>query len=193
MAYLYGKDGRSYMKSPRQQRSLRPISIKRSSGSGKPYFERNGVIKSLMIAFLIIFLWLIYTSSNARDIPMTEISSYMKSNTTVASLQERGRADLKRFYSLDDAQTDGYIFYKAISPMSVNEMLIVKASSAGQAAGFAEAAAAHLESQKTVFGSYGTDQMALLNAASVGSKGRYVYYFCGPEADIWYDTFLSLI
>lgn len=181
------------MKSSEKQRSARPLSIKRSAGKGKPYFERNGVIKSVMIAFLVIFLWLIYTSNNAKDIQMTEIASYMQSNTTVTSLEERGRSDLKRFFSIDEAQTDGYIFYKAISPMSVNEMLIVKAPSAGAAAGLAEAAAAHLDSQKTVFGSYGTDQMALLGSAYTGSKGKYVYYICGPEADIWYDAFISLI
>ena len=181
------------MKSPEKQRSIRPLSIKRPARGGKPYFERNGVIKSLMIAFLIIFLWLIYTSNSAKDIPMPDIASFMQSNTTVTSLAERGRSDLKRFYSLDDEQTDGYLFYKAVSPMSVNEMLIVKAPSADLAADFAEAAMAHLDSQKRVFGSYGTDQMALLNAASVGSKGKYVYYFCGPEADLWYDSFMSLI
>ena len=181
------------MKPTENKRALRSLSIKRSSGNRKPYFERNGVIKSLMAAFLIIFLWLIYTSANAKDVPITEIASYMQSSTTVTSLEERGRSDLKRFYSLNDEQTDGYIFYKAISPMSVNEMLIVKAPSAAQASVFAEAAAAHLDSQKTVFGSYGTDQMALLNAASVGSKGKYAYYFCGPEADLWYDAFMSLI
>lgn len=156
-------------------------------------FTRNGVIKTLMIVFLILYLGFLYSSNNAADIPMSEIASEMVSRTTVSAMEQRGRADLKRYYSMDEGTLDGCLFFKDSSPMSVNEMLIVKAKSALETEPLLQNAQAHLESQKTVFGGYGTDQMALLGKAYVGSKGKYVYYFCGPDADDWRDTFMSLI
>ena len=52
---------------------------------------------------------------------------------------------------------------------------------------------AHLESQKNVFGGYGTDQMALLGDAVVETRGNYAFYMCGPKASVWREDLLSLI
>ena len=158
-----------------------------------PGFTRNGVIKTLMVVFLILYLGALYSANNAADVSMVRVESSMTGRTNVGSLLKRGRADLKRYYSIDDEAADGYVFYKAISPMSVNELLIIKARDAAQAEQFLASAQAHLESQKTIFGGYGTDQMALLSRSFVGSKGKYVYYICGPDADTWRDVFMSLI
>ncbi len=57
-------------------------------------------IKIGMVAFLAIYLFLIYTSDSAKDIPMEEITSSMESDETVTSLEKRGRTDLKRYYQL---------------------------------------------------------------------------------------------
>ena len=74
---------------------------------------------------------------------------------------------------------DGYFFYKAASPMAVEEICIMKANDNDQAAALLESANSHLSSQKQVFEGYGTDQMALLNNAVVGQKREnYVYYMC---------------
>lgn len=151
------------------------------------------IIKAAMILFLAVYLVLIYTSDNAKDVPMEQIASRMTEIESITKMQERDKGDLQRYFSISDTDTDGYIYYKDLSPMSVNEMLIIKAPSKAQTDAFLEAAEAHKESQENIFGAYGTDQMALLGEASVESRGDYVWYMCGPDAALWLGTFTDII
>ena len=98
-----------------------------------------------------------------------------------------------RFYQIDENDIDSYFFRKAASPMSVDEVLVVKANSSSEASAYLEAAQAHLESQKNIFEGYGTDQMALLGEASVEKRGAYVWYFCGENAQELRQALLSMI
>lgn len=154
---------------------------------------RSLIIKTSMILFLTIYLGCLYMSDNAKNVSMDTITASMIQNQQVASLQKRDRADLKRFYQIEESATDGYLFYKALSPMSVDEVLIVKAPNRTTAELFLENAESHLESQKRIFEGYGTDQMALLNEAVVESRGNYVFYMCGADSALLRQAFLSQI
>ena len=132
-------------------------------------------IKGAFVLFLIAYLTVLYTSDSAKN------------------LNKEARSDLKHYYQTDDRNIDGYFFYKAASPMAVEEICIMKATDNTQANTLLENANAHLSGQKQVFEGYGTDQMALLNNAVVGKKGNYVYYMCGADAQNWRTAFLSMI
>lgn len=146
-----------------------------------------------MVLFLVAYLGLLYTSDSARNISMDTISQSMETDTTITTLEKQDRSDLKRYYQTDEKNVDGYLFYKSPSPMSVDEIFIVKASDREQANQLLENAEAHLAGQKQIFEGYGTDQMALLGEAIVEKKGNYVYYICGKSAGEWRTYFLSLI
>lgn len=146
-----------------------------------------------MVLFLSVYLILLYTSDSAKNVPMDEISAEMVADTSISVLKKRGRTDLRRYYQVDEASVDGYLFYKAESPMSVDEIFIVKALNKTQAATLLESTQSHLDAQKKIFEGYGTDQMALLNSAVVEKKGNYVYYICGSNASELRSSFLSLI
>ncbi len=151
------------------------------------------LIKIALVLFLVIYLTLIYTADHAKNISMDAITSSMETDSTITQLVKRDRADLKHFYQISDNDTEGFFFYKAASPMSVDEILIVKAANKSQANAFLESMESHLASQKNVFGGYGTDQMALLGNAITETRGNYAYYMCGADAASWRETFLSLI
>lgn len=149
--------------------------------------------KIALVAFLLVYLVILYTADMAKDVSMDDIAASMEKDSHITALQKRERADLKHFYQIADSDTEGYFFYKAVSPMSVEEILIVKGKNKDQAAAFLENMEAHLASQKNVFGGYGTDQMALLGDAVVETRGNYAFYMCGPNAAVWRESFLSLI
>ena len=151
------------------------------------------VVKGGLVFFLAAYLTVLYTSDSAKNIPMEQISQTMEQNQDIVSLNQETRSDLKRYYQTDDRSIDGYFFYKAASPMAVEEICIMKARDSEQANTLLESANSHLSSQKQVFEGYGTDQMALLNNAIVAKKGNYVYYMCGADAQNWRTAFLSLI
>lgn len=155
--------------------------------------NRHLIIKTAMVVFLVGYLGILYNSDNARNIPVKQIAQVLEQNQSITSLNQEGRTDLKHYYQTDDRDLDGYFFYKAASPMAVEEICIMKAQDHGQADSLLKNAQAHLSSQKQVFEGYGTDQMALLNNAVVGKKGNYVYYMCGADAQSWRSAFLGLI
>ena len=155
--------------------------------------SRSLIIKSIMVLFLVIYLGHLYVSDYAADVSMDQIASALEKEESVTQLPEEGATGLRRFYQLDADATDGYFFRKASSPMAVEEVFVVKADSASTAESYLEAAQSHLESQKNIFEGYGTDQMALLGKAVVEKRGRYVWYFCGADAQQLRQIILSQI
>ena len=151
------------------------------------------IIKSVMVIFLVVYLGCLYVSDYAADISMDKISAALEQVSGVTDLSEPGVSGLRRFYQIDKNDIDSYFFRKAASPMSVDEVLVVKANSSSEASAYLEAAQAHLESQKNIFEGYGTDQMALLGEASVEKRGAYVWYFCGENAQELRQALLSMI
>lgn len=151
------------------------------------------IIKSVMVIFLVVYLGRLYVSDYAADVSMNKISAALEQVSGVTDLSEPGVSGLRRFYQIDENDIDSYFFRKAASPMSVDEVLVVKANSSSEAGAYLEAAQAHLESQKNIFEGYGTDQMALLGEASVEKRGAYVWYFCGENAQELRQALLSMI
>ena len=151
------------------------------------------IIKSVMVIFLVVYLGRLYVSDSAADVSMDKISAALEQVSGVTDLSEPGVSGLRRFYQIDENDIDSYFFRKAASPMSVDEVLVVKANSSSEAGAYLEAAQAHLESQKNIFEGYGTDQMALLGEASVEKRGAYVWYFCGENAQELRQALLSMI
>lgn len=151
------------------------------------------IIKSVMVIFLVVYLGRLYVSDYAADVSMDKISAALEQVSGVTDLSEPGVSGLRRFYQIDENNIDSYFFRKAASPMSVDEVLVVKANSSSEAGAYLEAAQAHLESQKNIFEGYGTDQMALLGEASVEKRGAYVWYFCGENAQELRQALLSMI
>ena len=151
------------------------------------------ILKSVMVIFLVVYLGRPYVSDYAADVSMDKISAALEQVSGVTDLSEPGVSGLRRFYQIDENDIDSYFFRKAASPMSVDEVLVVKANSSSEASAYLEAAQAHLESQKNIFEGYGTDQMALLGEASVEKRGAYVWYFCGENAQELRQALLSMI
>lgn len=151
------------------------------------------IIKSVMVIFLVVYLGRLYVSDYAADVSMDKLSAALEQVSGVTDLSEPGVSGLRRFYQIDENDIDSYFFRKAASPMSVDEVLVVKANSSSEAGAYLEAAQAHLESQKNIFEGYGTDQMALLGEASVEKRGAYVWYFCGENAQELRQALLSMI
>ena len=155
--------------------------------------DRHSIIKVSLILILTAYLCYLYSADYAKDIPIEKIAEAMEKEPSVTSLRKQGRTELRRFYQIDEKETNGCFYYKAASPMAVEEAVIIKAHDRKQADTFLEAAQSHLSSQKQVFEGYGTSQMALLNEAIAASHGNYVYYFCGADASALQKVFLSLI
>ena len=90
-------------------------------------------IKGAFVLFLIAYLAVLYTSDSAKNVPMEQIAQTMEQDSDITSLNKEARSDLKHYYQTDDRNIDGYFFYKAASPMAVEEICIMKATDNTQA------------------------------------------------------------
>ena len=114
--------------------------------TGRSNTDIHTFIKAGLVILLVVYLTLLYTADNAKNIPIEQITASMESDETITSLNKEGRTDLKHYYQVDERDIDGYFFYKAASPMAVEEICIMKAKNSGQAATLLESAQSHLSS-----------------------------------------------
>ena len=95
--------------------------------TGRSNTDIHTFIKAGLVILLVVYLTLLYTADNAKNIPIEQITASMESDETITSLNKEGRTDLKHYYQVDERDIDGYFFYKAASPMAVEEICIMKA------------------------------------------------------------------
>lgn len=101
--------------------------------------------------------------------------------------------DFKRIFGLNAEDYDGIAYFKPISQMDVEEMLIARLKSDDQAEALEDAVEERIENQKTSFDGYGAAQCALLEKAIVKRKGNFLFYCVSPKAEKYCDAFLDAI
>lgn len=83
--------------------------------------------------------------------------------------------DFKRIFGLNAEDYEGIAYFKPVSQMDVEELLIVKVKSEEQMESLEEAADERIENQKKSFDGYGAAQCALLEKAIVKKKGNFLF------------------
>lgn len=146
-----------------------------------------------MVLFLLAYLVFICNMDKTKNVAIDEISKQMGKVKAITELEKCGSNELKRYYGVDGSAYDGYFFYKAESPMAVEEILIVKVKDSSQKDSLLETMESHLQSQKKSFEGYGVEQTALLNKAIVEVKGNYGIYCAGKDAENWKQKFYELV
>lgn len=79
-------------------------------------------------SFHITYLTVLYILRQRKECTHgTDCTDY-GTDSDITSLNKEARSDLKHYYQTDDRNIDGYFFYKAASPMAVEEICIMKAT-----------------------------------------------------------------
>ncbi|MBC5786842.1 MULTISPECIES: DUF4358 domain-containing protein [Clostridiaceae] len=142
-----------------------------------------------LAAFLVGICW----TDNYADKPVAEIEQVMLHNEKVFELTKGTANDLRRYYGLNEEDYDGCILYRSISPMDVDELLIVKMKDSSQKETLETAVENRLETQKKSFEGYGVEQTALLSDAVFEFKGDYAFFGVSGSVQDWEKEFLSSI
>ena len=99
--------------------------------------------------------------------------------------------DFKRIFGLNAEDYEGIAYFKPVSQMDVEELLIVKVKSEEQMESLEEAADERIENQKKSFDGYGAAQCALLEKAIVKKKGNFLFYCTSPDAEEYCNRFVD--
>ena len=151
------------------------------------------VLKVCFGVFLIVYLGILCMQGYARDVSVSSIQKKSESGKLLDGIEEMKDKDLRRYFGIESKDCEGYFYYKAESPMAVDELLVLKAKDAQDAERFEEAANSRLENQIESFEGYGVTQTAQLKKAYAQSEGCYVIYMAGDQADAWKSAFESAI
>ena len=101
--------------------------------------------------------------------------------------------DFKRIFGLNAEDYEGTAYFKPISQMDVEELLIVKVASDDQMETLEKAVEERVENQKKSFDGYGAAQCALLEKAIVKEKGNFLFYCTSPDAEEYCDRFADAL
>ena len=151
------------------------------------------IAKAALIVFLVIFLILLLTRESVQDVSMDKIGEKMGSIKSVAALHKGTDKNLLRYYDLTGDDYDGYVMYKSGSPMSVDELLIIKTKDDSQRSAVESAMRRHVRTQMKSFEGYGTAQIALLKAKILDAEGPYVFLAVSDDAEKWKKAFDEII
>ena len=145
--------------------------------------------KILSVIVLVLFLAGVYANGNAKDISMPEIEQQLQNHTAFNKMTKCDNRNLMQFFGLDYQQYDSYLYYKSSEALSVEEILIVKAKEKSDLSGVQDAVDTRIDSQISTFEGYGPTQVAQLKNAVVVTKGNYLFYCTGDDAEDLEEVF----
>ena len=130
-------------------------------------------IRAGMVIILLIYIGLIFQSKGDSDTPFAD-----DKNMTLAGTQE-----IKRFYGINPKDYEDITLYYTNETMGVNELLLVKTKDENEAEAVEKAAEQRKKTQLDNFEGYGAEQVKLLDASIIKTKGTYVLFVISPKAE----------
>jgi hypothetical protein len=165
-----------------------------AQNAGRQTFDLSGwIIKLALIAVLAVFLVLVYSRNNAKDIDLAEINDALLSGTNAQELVECDERDLLNFMNLDFNSFDSFLYYKNNEALSVEELLIIKGDDSEDISAAQDAVEKRVASQIKMFESYGPEQVKQLKNAVITKKGNYLFYCVSDDAETYEEVFLNAI
>ena len=151
------------------------------------------VKKTAFTLVLIVFLTAVYSHGNAKDVPLKDINELLSEQPSITSMKQTGERELVQFMGLDASQYSEFIYYQGTEALSVDELLIIKAKHRDDLSGVKDAVDKRIEEQIKTFESYGPVQVSLLKNAVIETKGRYLFYCTGKDAEKYKEVFFHAI
>lgn len=149
--------------------------------------------KAVFVVILIIFLFGVYARAGAKDVPMKEIEKQLTAKTDITQMAKCDNRNLMQFFGLDYEQYDSHLYYKGKEALSVDEVLIIKVHEKTDLDGVKDAVEKRIDSQKATFDGYGPAQVALLSNAVMITRGNYLFYCTGKNAEELEEVFCDVI
>ncbi|MGM9567154.1 MAG: DUF4358 domain-containing protein [Clostridia bacterium] len=166
--------------------------LSRHAGLSKTDFF-FGIIKLLLLAFLIFYIGMLFSSNTTKDVSIHTIEKVMAPFAEEAELTPGDANTMKREFSLDAGAYPNAIIYSSDSLMDVSEFFIVKVEDTEEFSALETAVGLYLEEQMKKFDGYGTNQYDLLKHAVITEKGPYFFFGVSEQVEKWEEAFLSCI
>lgn len=137
----------------------------------------------LVVILLGVMISTQFAEKNSKSSVGTVEANILSSIEKGKNMEKSTNRMLKKMYGLNAGDYEGVVFYKPVSGMDAQEMLIIKLKNSQQKESVVAAIEKRLASQKNVFDGYGIEQTALLNNAIIDARGNFVFYVVHDAAN----------
>lgn len=151
------------------------------------------VKKTAFTLILIIFLTAVYSHGNAKDVPLDKINDILQEQTSLKTMEQADDRKLMQFMGLNSSMYSEFLYYQGTEALSVDELLIIKVKNKNDLSGIKDAVEKRIEEQIKTFESYGPVQVSLLKNAIIETKGNYLFYCTGKDAEKYKEVFFHAI
>ena len=133
-------------------------------------------IRAGMVIILLIYIGLIFQSKGDSDTPFADVQKAVVDAADDKNMTLAGTQEIKRFYGINPKDYEDITLYYTNETMGVNELLLVKTKDE-------KAAEQRKKTQLDNFEGYGAEQVKLLDASIIKTKGTYVLFVISPKAE----------
>ncbi len=148
----------------------------------KSLMKYIGVIKYILILFLLAFIVSLLSSGEISDADIKDVSKQVVKAYGAKGLSAADNRMVKRLYGINANDYEGVTLYVSDSNMKVEELLIVKLKDVSQSEAVEAAIEGRLDKQLESFEGYGVEQSKLLKDHVLDVKGNYVLYVVDKKA-----------
>lgn len=153
--------------------------------------EKMIFIKIGLILCLLVFISsMLITKSDSKK-SVGDVEKSITEAVDLSNMEKGGDRDVRRAFGINVNDYDGVAYYKPVSTMDVEEILIVKLKSNDQADALESAVQSRVDSQLQSFQGYGAEQCQLLENAVIKVQGNFVLYAVSKDTSACKETFLS--
>ncbi|MER2025537.1 MAG: DUF4358 domain-containing protein [Eubacteriales bacterium] len=142
---------------------------------------------------LVVFMAALIWSQYYPDVPMERIAAALAEQPGIAGMRAEDASGLRRYYSIDSAETEGFVFFRSNSIMSADELLVVRAKDHEKALLYLESARKRLGEVTENFENYGAEEMTKIESAICEVRGKYLIFAVSDNASDWERDILGEI
>ena len=142
-----------------------------------------------LAVFMAVLIW----SQYYPDVPAEQIAAALMEQPGISEMRTEDAAGLRRYYSIDSAETEGFVFFRSNSIMSADELLVVRAKDREEALKYMESARKRLGELTENFENYGAEEMTKIDNAICEVRGKYLIFAVSDNVSDWEKAVLGEI
>lgn len=141
------------------------------------------ILRYILLLILVIYITLLFLAKGGSSASFEQVSEAVKKSADLSKMQEADSRRFRQFYGLNENDFENVMCYYTSQTMEVEELLLIKAKTAGDAEEAKEAVEARVQTQIKNFEGYGASQVKLLKNAVIKVRGDYVFMAVSPDAE----------
>lgn len=157
--------------------------------------KRNLLITEIsMTVILILFIALCLRDRVRDDLSIAELGPVLTGSISdTANMTEAGAMKLRSLYGLSANDYSEVLLYIPVTNMDAQEMLLIRCNSESQTEAVEAAMKERIEYERSIFESYGVEQMGIIEKAVVDVQGSYCLYVCDENSAAVQDAFRAAV